>query len=509
MDKNVIVIGLGGVGGYFGFKIAQNNLDRKKYKTTFVARGETFKIVRENGLTLLSSEHPDPIAKPDFLVRNVKEIPRADLILICVKEYDLEDVCLKLKEKADENSVILPLMNGVDIYERIRKIIENAVVLPACVYVASHIKAKGVVEHKGKPGKIIFGKDPQKPDKDAQWIYELLKKSGIDADYKEDAFPDIWTKFVFIAGFGLVSARFNKSIGQVAEEPELRAQATEIMREIAEIADKKGVRLPDDIIKLTFEKAAAFPYDTPTSLQLDVQSGKVQNELELFAGAILRYGKETNTPVNQTAEIYREIKNLKIGKDVFKELADLGAEELRHPSGNLMSHLEGTRRLLESWGNRDELCRAGLYHAVYGTFAFQNNLVEIGKRKQIAALIGDEAEKIVYYYCACDREFFYPQIGRVEKPVFLNRFTGKKETLAPQMFRDLLELTLANELEILKTDADFPAKQKTEFEQFFERLEPFVSAKGFTEFRRLFNEKNDENFRRLPPWRNRRADGRI
>lgn len=311
MSKNITVIGLGGVGGYFGFKIAQNNLERRNYKVTFVARGETFETVRENGLTLLSAEHRDSIVKPDRLVRDAEEAAPSDLILVCVKEYDLENVCLKLKKITDENTVILPLMNGVDIYERIRKIIENAVVvLPACVYVASHIKAKGVVEHKGKPGKVIFCKDPQNRETEAQWVYELLKTSGIDATYNEDAFPDIWTKFVFIAGFGLVSAKFNKSIGQVAEEPELKTRATEIMREIAEIADKKGIRLPPDIINLTFEKAAAFPYDTPTSLQLDVQSGKERNELELFAGAILKYGKELNVAVNKTAEIYREIKQL-------------------------------------------------------------------------------------------------------------------------------------------------------------------------------------------------------
>ena len=80
--------------------------------------------------------------------------------------------------------------------------------------------------------------------------------------------------------------------------------------EITEIADKKNISLPPDIINLTFEKAHAFPYDTPTSLQLDVQSGKPQNELELFAGAILKYGKESNTETAETAKIYEEIKQL-------------------------------------------------------------------------------------------------------------------------------------------------------------------------------------------------------
>lgn len=313
MHKNVTVIGLGGVGGYFGFKIAQKN-GSKDCRITFVARDETFEIISEKGLMLLSSEHSNPVVKPDFLVRNIEEIQQSDLILICVKEYDLEDVCVKLKEIITEHSVILPLMNGVDVYERIRKIVENGVILPACVYVASHIKEKGVVEHKGKPGKIIFGRDPQKPDTDARWVDELLKASGIDATYKEDAFPDIWTKFFFIASFGLVSARFDKSIGQVAEEPELKTQATEIMREIEEIAVKKGISLPPDVINLTFEKAAAFPHDTPTSLQLDVQSGKNRNELELFAGAILKCGKELNTATDKTVKIYEEIKQLQVNR---------------------------------------------------------------------------------------------------------------------------------------------------------------------------------------------------
>lgn len=220
-----------------------------------------------------------------------------------------------MKEKINDNTVILPLMNGVDIYERVRRIIENGVVLPVCVYVASHIKEKGIVEHKGKPGKIIFGPDPQRSDADAQWVYELLKTSGVDAIYKEDALPDIWTKFVFIASFGLISSRFDKSIGQIAEDAELKEKATKIMREIEEIAAKKNISLPLDIIKLTYGKAAAFPYDTPTSLQLDVNSGRKHNELELFAGAILKYGKELNTKVGETAKIYEEINIFIRGKN--------------------------------------------------------------------------------------------------------------------------------------------------------------------------------------------------
>lgn len=204
--------------------------------------------------------------------------------------------------------MILPLMNGVDIYERIRKVIPNGIVLPSCVYVASHIKEKGIVEHKGNPGKIIMGKDPENPQYDALEIAELFQNAGIDLSYKEDSFPDIWTKYFFIASFGLVTARYNKSIGQVIEEPLLQERATLIMEEIEAIAKRKEISIPQDIIEKTFQKAGSFPYQTPTSLQLDIQSGKADTELELFAGAIMDYGNSLEIPVRATRQIYQEIK---------------------------------------------------------------------------------------------------------------------------------------------------------------------------------------------------------
>ncbi len=309
-SKKIAVIGIGGVGGYFGFKIAQRYEKDKEVDVTFIAHQETFRIIKENGLTLLSPENLAPTVRPDHILANITEINDAGLILICVKEYDLESVCKELKEKVSENTLLLPLMNGVDIYDRIRKVISNGVIFPSCVYVASHIKEKGVIEHKGISGKIIFGKDPLHINYEPKWVIDLLKECRIDIIYKENSFPDIWIKFFFIASFGLVSARYDKSIGQVIEETELKKRVTAIMQEIQKIASKKAIDLPGSIIEQTFQKAGTFPYDTQTSLQLDVQSKKANNELDLFAGAIINYGKQLNIPVNETEKIYNEIKQM-------------------------------------------------------------------------------------------------------------------------------------------------------------------------------------------------------
>jgi 2-dehydropantoate 2-reductase len=304
------VVGLGGVGGYFGFKLAQHYSGSAAVRVTFVARGATHAAVRAHGLTLLSPEHADSVAYPAQVLETVAELATVDLLLLCVKEYDLEDLCRQLHPVLPAGTVVLPLLNGVDIYERVRRWLPQVLVLPACVYVASHLKAKGVVEHRGNPGRIIVGPDPQHPSFDPRPLLRLLTDAGIALEYQADAFPAIWTKFFFIASFGLVSARYNRSIGQVREDPALHARARRLMQEIEAVARAKGIALPADLIERTFQKAATFPYHTPTSLQLDVHAGKARTELDLFAGAILAYGETLGLPVPETQAIYQEIQVL-------------------------------------------------------------------------------------------------------------------------------------------------------------------------------------------------------
>ncbi|RQO33003.1 2-dehydropantoate 2-reductase [Chryseobacterium sp. KBW03] len=306
--KHIVVVGLGGVGGYFGFKINQSNEVSEKYTVSFVARGETYEKVKENGLTLLSPEHSNPQTHPNAIVQNIGDIKNPDLVLICVKEYDLENVCKQLLPVINKDTILLPMMNGADIYDRIRTIIPDHTVLPTCVYVASHIKERGTVEHKGNAGKIIVGRDPEHFSTPVEWVTDLLNESKIKFDFKDNSLTAIWTKFIFIASFGLVTAKHNSSMGAVCTDEHQKKEATGIMNEIQLIATKKGIDLQEDIIRATFEKASTFPFETPTSLQLDINSGKKENELELFAGAVLKYGAEVGVETPFTQKIYTEIK---------------------------------------------------------------------------------------------------------------------------------------------------------------------------------------------------------
>ncbi len=257
--KHIVIVGLGGVGGYFGFKINQVNESSGKYTVSFVARGETYDKVKKNGLVLISPEHSNNRTHPNAIEQNISDIKNPDLVLIGVKEYDLENVCKQLKEVISKDTILLPMMNGADIYDRIRKIIPDHIILPTCIYVASHIKERGTVEHKGKAGKMIVGRDPEHFSSDIAWVTDLLQESKIDFDFKDNSLTDIWTKFIFIASFGLVTARHNSSIGTVCADEKQKQEATDIMKEIKQIADKKGIHLSEDIIEKTFEKASTFP----------------------------------------------------------------------------------------------------------------------------------------------------------------------------------------------------------------------------------------------------------
>jgi len=309
MDKlNVAVVGVGGVGGYFGGKLAHpfsSNPD-SPVNLFFVARGKHLEAIKRNGLVLKSPELGNITCRPTLATERISELPEIDVFLICVKGFDLMEVATSIKDHIKENTVILPLLNGADIQERLRNKIETGIILPACVYLSAYIEEPGVVSI-GKPGKIIFGKDQNYPDYIPHEIFRGFEKSSIDYEWKEDANPAIWEKYIFIASFGLISARYNRTLGEILEETSLKEEVIGIMNEIYSIALKRNIRLPDGIIDLSLKKAMMFPRDTQTSLQRDINQRKGNSELELFGGTIIDLGKKLGIPTPTTKKIYEEL----------------------------------------------------------------------------------------------------------------------------------------------------------------------------------------------------------
>ncbi len=309
--KNIAFLGVGGVGGYFGGKMTQllkeNKLDIHIF---FIARGKHLKAIKENGLTLKTKTEGILTCIPTLATDDCEELPKLDVCFICVKQYALEDAVTKILPKLDANTIIIPLLNGVDIYDRIRKITNKGIILPACVYVGTHIESYGVIEQNGGACKIIFGKDPNHKDINIDDICELMSKAKITFDWSSKHIEAIWSKYMFIAAYGLVTASENKTLGEVLEDEESSRKVKGIMKEIESISRAENIRLPENIVDSQFLMAKNFPYEAKTSFQRDFELKDKPDERELFGQTIIDFGAKHGIDTPIVKNVYQELNRM-------------------------------------------------------------------------------------------------------------------------------------------------------------------------------------------------------
>lgn len=303
---NIAVIGLGGVGGYYGGKLADLMKTNENIHVYFVARGAHFTAIKENGLQLRLAEEGGMVRTvyPTEIVSSIEELPIIDCCLIAVKSYDLEDIVQQLQSKIHAKTEILPLLNGVGIYERIRAILPDAIIYPACVYIMSLIEMPGLVVESGGNPKIVFGPDLAHPEhQPTQWT-QLLEAANIHYVFTQEHLKEIWTKYMYIAPYALVTARYNQTVGEVHAGEETGQAVRGIMREIEAIAHKLGISLEPDVVERSFHLATKFDYDATTSFQRDYVQPHKKNEKELFGQAILNYGEQMQVETPITKRVY-------------------------------------------------------------------------------------------------------------------------------------------------------------------------------------------------------------
>ena len=300
---NICSYGVGGVGGYYGALLTRYVNETGEGHTYFIARGRHKEAIVENGLLLKKEGGKEEITvQPYSCTDTVKDLPVFDIVVVSVKAYDLESVARDARKITDENTIILPLLNGADIYDRMRPRLNKGYLLPACLYLGTHIESPGIIFQKGGSGQISIGKDPSHPEFYPQKLIDLFKGAGILIEYFEDVNIEIWTKFIFIASFALVTAAYDKTIAEAANDEHLGLLVKNIMQEIEQIARALKIELPSGIVKTTFSKSAQFPLDTKTSFQRDVALKGRQCEWDLFGGTILRYADRFNISADNTKE---------------------------------------------------------------------------------------------------------------------------------------------------------------------------------------------------------------
>lgn len=299
------IIGIGGVGGFYGGKLAMKYSGRSKHEVIFYARGAHLAAIRKDGLRLVTVDGECTV-RPMQATDNPGEMGPLDLAIFCTKSYGLEDAARAVAGNLHGESVVLPLLNGVDITDRLRAVLPRGEVLYGGVFISSAILGPGLVKQMGGTGQLFFG--PANPADVEKYrpIETLLKDAGIKAELSADALLPLWTKYIFIGPMAGVTSLTGKPFGDVLADAADRAMVEGMMKEIEAVARKKGVHFPPDIVEASLGKAAAFAPTTKTSMQLDYERGN-RTELDIFTAYMVRAGKELGIPVPLHRKVYAEL----------------------------------------------------------------------------------------------------------------------------------------------------------------------------------------------------------
>ncbi len=287
------IIGTGGVGGYFGARLASSGND-----VTFIARGEHLKAIKKNGLIVKS-------IKGDLTIDSAKasdkleDLADCELIILGTKAYHVKDIAKGLSTVLNKKALILPLQNGVLATEELTEYFDKKQILGGLCIIFSNIESPGVINHMGLEPSITFGEIDNTIKERTLEIKTVFENADITCKLTDDIEAALWKKFILIclSGFGTIS---NTGYGLVRETPETRQMLIDSLTEVSEIAKAKDIKLDNDIVEKSIAYVDTYPPEAMSSLSRDVLSGK-QSEIEYQNGTVVRFGKELgiDTPVNR------------------------------------------------------------------------------------------------------------------------------------------------------------------------------------------------------------------
>ena len=268
----IAIVGLGGVGGYLAASFAKSALDVVGF-----ARGAHLEAIQESGIIIKEDEKE---WNTPLHVKSLNEIEgHYELVIFCVKSYDLAFTCKAFQNHIDANSIVLSFSNGVNNGNILREYCD-AIVLDACIYILSHIEAPGIIRKKGKVFAALFGGEDEVAVKT---IAALFEKADLRYKTPQNIQEAIYKKYIFIAAFATLTSYYNESIGAVYEKH--YEEAKRLLTEIAEFAkETQGIDIFAEVQK-SLETAKKVPYDSSTSMHLDFTNGK-KTELENLSGYV-------------------------------------------------------------------------------------------------------------------------------------------------------------------------------------------------------------------------------
>jgi 2-dehydropantoate 2-reductase len=299
---NIAIVGAGGVGGYFGAKLAASGEE-----VHFIARGAHLEAIQNNGLQVFSP-NGDALVKPAQATSNPAAVGPVDLVIVAVKLWSTEQALRDAAPLVGPNTAVVSFQNGVVATDAIANLYGKPRTLGGVAQIAAVIEKPGVIRHSGTMAVLIVGELEGKPSPRVQKFVDACVKAGIDARTSDDIRKSVWEKYVGLVALSGMTSLTRLPLGPIREDPDTRALARQLMSEVVAVGTAKGVRLDSDLVDKVLRNVDGLPRTMVASMLGDLERG---NRLELpwLSGGVVQMGKELNVPTPANGFIVAALKH--------------------------------------------------------------------------------------------------------------------------------------------------------------------------------------------------------
>ena len=297
----IAIFGSGGVGGYFGGRLAQAGQD-----VTFIARGAHLAAVTESGLRV-DSIGGDFAVHPARATDSPQSMGHVDLVILATKAWQLDSAIEQMKPLVGAGTMILPLLNGMEHMDTLLAAFGREHVLGGLCRISVFVAAPGQIRHVGVPPFVAFGELDNSQSARVDSLREMFSAlNGITVDVPADINVAMWEKFVFISGTSGVGAFTRQPIGEFRANPETRTMLFNAMNETAAVARARGIPLSESFVSDTMKRIDTIQPDVMASMQKDMMEGR-PSELNEQTGAVIRMGRAVGVPTPTHEAIYAKL----------------------------------------------------------------------------------------------------------------------------------------------------------------------------------------------------------
>lgn len=297
---HIAVFGTGGVGAYFGGRLAQAG-----EQVTFIARGDHLKIIQQNGLRV-DSIKGDFTVHPAQAADKPSQVGIVDVILTAVKTWQLPKAAQAMQPMVGPETIVVPLENGVEAPEQLSAVLGEEHVLGGLCQISSFIAAPGHVKHVAIEPFVAFGAMDGSRSERAEKLYTAFERAGVKVEIPSDIMVAMWRKFIFITSISGVNAVTRAPAGVLRSLPGPRQMLENALQEVIAVGRAKGVALPEDIAENIISFIDGMPEGTVASMARDIIDGR-PSELEAQNGAVVRLGREVEVLTPTHAMIYASL----------------------------------------------------------------------------------------------------------------------------------------------------------------------------------------------------------